>query len=113
MKKRVSCPCCKGRGRITVTRAFDDYCGIGTIECAECHGTEFMEVPTTNADRIRAMSDEKLEQFIREIAIHCEPWCDNHCKMDGDDDCNKCLAKWLRQPASDDESQYSGLVEEN
>ncbi len=57
----------------------------------------------TNADRIRASSDEELEDFIRKIAIHFEPWCDNHCKMDDDDDCNKCLAKWLQKPAGEGE----------
>ena len=57
------------------------------------------EKPQTNADRIRAMSDEELEEFIRKIAICYEPWCDRHCNMDGDDNCNLCLSKWLKQPA--------------
>lgn len=55
----------------------------------------------TNADRIRSMSDEELEESFRKIAIGYEPWCDHHCKMNGDDNCNSCLAKWLKQPAED------------
>ena len=52
----------------------------------------------TNADRIRAMSDEKLEEGIRSLSLGYEPWCDHHCKMNGDDDCNRCLRIWLQQP---------------
>ena len=51
--------------------------------------------PMTNADRIRAMSDEELEEGIRRLSLWCEPWCDHHCKMNGDDDCNRCLRIWL------------------
>lgn len=55
--------------------------------------------PITNADRIRAMSDEELEDVIRAIGLGYEPWCDHHCKMQGEDNCNICLKKWLQQPA--------------
>lgn len=55
--------------------------------------------PMTNADRIRAMSDEELKDVIRAISIGYEPWCDHHCKMQGEDNCNICLKKWLQQPA--------------
>lgn len=54
-----------------------------------------------NADRIRAMSDEELEEVILRLSIGYEPWCDHHCKMNGDDDCNRCLRIWLQQPAKD------------
>ena len=57
--------------------------------------------PMTNADRIRAMSDEELEEFIRAISLCYEPWCDHHCAMKGDDNCNSCLAKWLKQPVEE------------
>ena len=53
----------------------------------------------TNADRIRTMSDEELEDAIRVISLGYEPWCDHHCKMQGEDNCNTCLKKWLQQPA--------------
>ena len=78
-------------------------CKLGSRGCwndGKCRATSNCENKVvTNADRIRAMSDEELERFIRNIAIHFEPWCDNHCKMDGDEDCNQCLANWLQQPA--------------
>lgn len=53
----------------------------------------------TNADRIRAMTDEELEEGILKMSIGYGPWCDNHCKMSGDDDCNRCLRSWLQKPA--------------
>ena len=45
----------------------------------------------TNADRIRAMSDEELEKFICSCS-KCE-----FCKFIGWARCK--LSKWLRQPA--------------
>ena len=50
--------------------------------------------PITNADRIRAMSDEELAEFIRNIMMH-------GCSAIGDLDClsyrscAECLFKWL------------------
>ena len=72
--------------------------GFKVNECnyKECpHRTE----PTTKADRIRHMSDEELEEGIRELRFGYEPWCDNHCKMQDEDNCNICLKDWLQQPA--------------
>ena len=60
---------------------------------------EIVEAPKTRAEHIRAMTDEELEEGIRRLIIGYEPWCDHHCKMNGDDDCNRCLRIWLQQPA--------------
>lgn len=60
---------------------------------------ELIQPQKSNADRIRAMSDEALEDVIRAISLGYEPWCDHHCKMQGEDNCNICLKKWLQQPA--------------
>ena len=67
-------------------------------------GLEIKELakPMTNGDGIRAMTDEEQEDFIRAIAVGYEPWCDLHCKMDGDGDCNECLKKWIKQPLKGD-----------
>ena len=51
--------------------------------------------PQTNADRIRAMSDEELAEFLRwDVCIKikgdnrmCNGWCD------------ECVLEWLKQPA--------------
>lgn len=53
---------------------------------------------TTNADRIRAMTDEELCKFLGEYKFCdiCEEWCDS-CTYNGD--CDKRLLEWLQQPA--------------
>jgi hypothetical protein len=55
------------------------------------------EFAMTNADRIRAMSDEELAEFLVEWenASVCTAECYAHCKHE----CNKCIEKWLKQPA--------------
>lgn len=53
-------------------------------------------VPITNADRIRAMSDEELASFIDSETTNCAPHGD--CKKVCDD-CKACWLYWLQQPA--------------
>ena len=55
--------------------------------------------PQTNADHIRAMSDEELAKFLQKADFYCKG------------DCEKCLRgtacipmlQWLKQPAKDGE----------
>lgn len=59
--------------------------------------------PVTNADRIRAMTDEELADFIRDVSWECQdaycgrcqsckyPWCSTDM-----------MEKWLKQPAEGD-----------
>lgn len=84
---------------------------VEVVRCRDCIRCRYVEEdgakvpsnwnqkPMINADRIRAMSDEELEEGIRRLSLGYEPWCDRHCKMNGDDDCNRCLRIWLQQPA--------------
>ena len=53
---------------------------------------------TTNADHIRAMSDEELCKFLGECKFCdiCEEGCEN-CTYNGE--CDKRLLDWLKQPA--------------
>lgn len=50
--------------------------------------------PKTNADRIRAMSDEELAKTISGDAIY--PWCteEEPCKYES---CTDCVLAWLKQ----------------
>ena len=54
----------------------------------------------TNADRIRAMSDEELAEFLDSTEI-----CDGHplenCAL-ANIPCKECILKWLQQPAEGD-----------
>jgi hypothetical protein len=58
--------------------------------------------PDTNADRIRAMSDEELAEEFHAIMLGWNEWCDYHCENRGDDGCDKCILKWLKQPAEEE-----------
>jgi hypothetical protein len=107
MKKRIACPECNGNGRITLARMYNDYCGIGCKQCDYCGGNGFLEVPMTNADRIRAMSDEELAAYLsilseysccfNPINISCSacPW-DEFCSIGKED-----VLPWLQQPAKE------------
>lgn len=51
----------------------------------------------TNADRVRALSDEELAMIIA-LGIGCVLHAP-HCM---DTDCTPCMLKWLKQPAEDE-----------
>ena len=60
----------------------------------------------TNADRIRAMSDGKLAEFLTHtVADGCPPDMDWACQKDADgwEGCDKCWGRWLAQPAPEEE----------
>ena len=56
----------------------------------------------TNADRIRAMSDEELVEFIKNIKVRSV-----FCKAVKDNDAFEelCSAEWLQQPAEEDKHE--------
>lgn len=65
--------------------------------------------PITNADHIRAMSDEELAKYIfylgngREYCYgHCAYQNDNNCPNDGEVGCLGGVLKWLQQPVEED-----------
>ena len=75
-----------------------------TCECS-CSVTCNPDI-ITNADRIRAMSDEELSEFISRIEIgdfgqqvYGKTFCDM-CK--GQYECDDCRLWWLQQPAEED-----------
>ena len=84
----VNCPQCGGFG-FTSTPVSTDYeitvCRAKT--CELCHGAGVIEVPTTNADRIRSMNDEELAKLLC-----CTGWRMIEQK--------ECL-EWLQQPAEE------------
>ena len=71
--------------------------------CSECKGFSKYEYekPMTNADKIRAMSDEELSKFLR------EPFCDKRtheeCTISYCGVCDQCVLDWLQQPAEEGE----------
>lgn len=78
-------------------RKFSDDTAISYCVMGPCP-----EQKLSNADRIRAMSDEELAKFI---ATPCQ--CEVRPKRDGfrecgNDLCLQYLLKWLQQPAEED-----------
>ena len=70
--------------------------------CSSCIATvdgftNWRKAPQTNADKIRAMSDEELSKVIR------EPFCDKRtheeCTISYCGVCDQCVLDWLQQPA--------------
>ena len=58
---------------------------------------EIGEAPKTNADRIRAMSDEKLAKWILQFAIDCaELTLGESCSFE--DGSEETMVEWLKQP---------------
>ena len=101
--KKLVCYNCGGHGFITVT--YEN--GQTSTICPVCGGIGTHEIQMTNADRIRAMSDEELATFINRVVIchhlrnerNCEK-CPIHpakpCDTEG-------IVKWLQQPAEEDD----------
>ena len=100
--KEVPCMECNGKGFIA---KYGEY-SVWSKRCPNCGGTGIVKVPMTNADRIRAMSDEELAEFISRIEIgdfgpqvYGKTFCDM-CK--GQYECDDCRLWWLQQPAEED-----------
>lgn len=82
-------------------RKFSDNTAISYCVMGPCP-----EQKLSNADRIRAMSDEELSEFISRIEIgdfgqqvYGKTFCDM-CK--GQYECDDCRLWWLQQPAEED-----------
>lgn len=78
-------------------------CEIDPSDCNEWPDP----VPVTNADRIRAMSDEELAKMLTDIGWDCH-FCEEHFRLDNeslmfgekcDEKCEEHCLKWLQQPA--------------
>ena len=86
-------------------RKFSDDTVISYCVMGPCSEQE-----PSNADRIRAMSDEELasEMSQRSISTVCDIVCQGDCKAIATlnktcgDVCKEIIMKWLQQPAEED-----------
>ena len=63
-------------------------------------GGEFYNKTITNADRIRAMSDEELAEFIYRCEMSEIDYAKTFCDLcNGQYECGQCRLDWLKQPA--------------
>lgn len=58
--------------------------------------------PMTNGDRIRAMTDDELAKFIPDWSYTNACKCDEQPYVDCNNECEKCVAEWLKQTAEDE-----------
>ena len=96
--KKLVCYNCGGHGFITTIYES----GQTSTICPVCGGIGTHEIQMTNADRIRAMSDEELAEFIKHIKVRAAL-----CKAVKDNDAFEelCSAEWLQQPAEEDDHE--------
>lgn len=100
------CPECNGTGKtVYFVEVGRDKNGV-TYEkregiCRRCNGSG--EKPMTNGDKIRAMSDEKLAEFIGRAKEPCD-----YCQLAvvagsfTETLCDDAMLKWLQQSAEDE-----------
>ena len=80
-----------------VVKAYDE-CNCKIIEVSLAIVSE----TKTNADRILAMSDEELCDFIMDApAIPCDNKISAMMEENGCNDCQKCIMDWLQHPAEE------------
>ena len=85
-----------------------------TYRCVDCakqascnsrkgpHKRCFVPARQTNADRIRAMSDEELAEFIPNWSYTNACKCEEQSYADCNLKCEECVLDWLQQPAKED-----------
>ena len=80
------------------------YAGVQRGIVVECANYMPKKKPQTNADRIRAMSDEELAEFITVAKERCD-----YCQLAYTEGactetlCEDAMLKWLKQPVKDGE----------
>lgn len=65
MKKTIICPQCGGHGFNTKRSNYI----IWSERCAQCNGTGEIEVPITNGDALRSMSDEEFRTSFLNLSV--------------------------------------------
>lgn len=92
------CPECNGRGESVYY--IETHCDENSVTlkqrkgiCRTCNGSG--KKKQTNADRIQAMSDDELAEFIKNIKVRAAL-----CKSVKNNDAFEelCSADWLQQP---------------
>lgn len=54
----------------------------------------------TNADKIRAATDEELSVLLNN-QLYWPVWCDDNCQDNCQTECRDCCLKWLKEEAKD------------
>ena len=105
--KKIVCYNCGGHGFITTTYENGQTSAI----CPVCGGIGSHEIQMTNADRIRAMSDEELVNFLMRLMGHAQCFAEGifpYHPCPQEQNCKQCGLDWLQQP-SREEGKHEAL----
>lgn len=82
---------------------------VGCVDpetCQEPEKCQYATFPRTNADRIRAMTDEELAYFLTTRSDACEKcFFKRWCRKDPAGVCTECTLSWLRAPVEESEGR--------
>lgn len=86
-----------------------DFCGKDSVDATAFAYAE-MKKPITNADRIRAMTDAELANWIDNDVAFWGKWCPNDAPVDPETkdclrnggECSRCILDWLKEEADDE-----------
>ena len=95
-------------------KCFNIKCGscIGKTLCGEPEDTALVCVdrvigkPMTNAQKIRAMTDEELVNFLMRLMGHAQCFAEGifpYHPCPQEQNCKQCGIDWLQQPAEEDD----------
>lgn len=108
MTKTITCAKCNGRGYFTIEQFGADYASVNALRCEVCKGKGAVEVPVTNADHIRSMTDEELAEFMFTMlgCVSCQnklmrgKCTEEYFEMciGSGQKCKEFYLKWLKQP---------------
>lgn len=96
MEERDRCPKCGG----------EMWWFGGNYACRDCHHIVIrsypieLDIPQTNGDRIRSMSDEELAEWMGKNADCAFCQIEQHCQEE--EHCGGNWLKWLKSPAEKD-----------
>lgn len=71
------------------------------LEAAKAEKESITPDIPSNQEWLRAMSRDDLTDTIHAFHLGYAPWCDYHCKNNGDDGCDVCIRAWLDKPATE------------
>ena len=100
--KKLVCYNCGGHGFITATYESGQTSAI----CPACGGIGTHEIQMTNADRIRAMSDEELVNFLMRLMGHAQCFAEGifpYHPCPQNHNCKQCGIDWLQQTAGEED----------
>ena len=98
---------CSNCGWLEVNPSGAMFCGyfdVRTWENESCLAWKDKDEPQSNADRIRAMSDEELAEFLYNVWKEQDTFSKEVCEKCGDTDIGcqpNCWLNWLRKEADE------------